>query len=64
MAAKAGKFVLRAGDMGVLPGNNGFAVTGIGFNPAIVIVMSVGLTAENTWDTTPTMGLYVHVGSF
>lgn len=53
MAAKAGKFVLRAGDMSVYPGNNGFSVTGVGFNPAIVIVMSVGLTSENAWDTTP-----------
>jgi hypothetical protein len=56
MPAKAGKFVLRAGDMQVhaLSGtNNGFQVDGIGFKPEIVVVMSVGLTAENVWDTTP-----------
>lgn len=53
MPAKAGKFVLRAGDITVPPSNSGFAVTGLGFEPDIVIVMTVGLTAENSWVVTP-----------
>jgi hypothetical protein len=56
MPAKAGKFVLRAGDMGVysLDGtNSGFQVDGIGFKPEIVVVMSAGLTAEDSWVTAP-----------
>lgn len=52
MPAKAGKFLLRAGDISVL-GRSGFQIDGIGFRPEIVIVMSVGLTAEDSWDTTP-----------
>lgn len=52
MPVKAGKFTLRAGDMLVHGGagsNSGFEVGGIGFEPSLTIVMSVGLSTENTW---------------
>jgi hypothetical protein len=51
MSAKAGKFTLQAGDITVPPGNNGFAVNGVGFRPQIVVLMTVGLTSENSWKT-------------
>ena len=52
MPAKAGKFSLIPGNRSV-SGRNGFRVNGVGFNPDIVIVMSVGLGVENAWNTTP-----------
>lgn len=53
MPAKAGKFVLRASDMTVPGGNGGFSVDDVGFEPDITIVMSVGLSTEDAWNTTP-----------
>ena len=50
MPAKAGKFQLIPGDTTVPPSNSGFSVE-VGFQPDLVIVMTTGLTSEDTWST-------------
>ena len=47
MPVKAGKFVTGPGTMS--DGNSGFAVNDVGFEPDLVIIMTAGHMAENTW---------------
>ena len=41
LSAKAGKVVL--------PGSGTVVINGVGFNPGIVIIMTAGSQAEDTW---------------